>query len=80
MSEVNEVIEYIEELKEDNTVPKNIRAKMEEIVNMLNSDEEISIKVSKIQNELEDMANDANIQPFTRTQIYNLIGMIESLA
>ncbi|MBN4049250.1 UPF0147 family protein, partial [archaeon AH-315-M20] len=58
-------------LKEDNTVPKNVRMKVENSIKILNDDTEMEIKVSKVLSELEEMADDVNLQPYTRTQIWD---------
>ncbi len=77
--ELEPVIQQLEELKGDNTVPKNVKQKVTEILEVLSQEEDFSISISRVQNDLEEMANDTNMQPFTRTQIYNIISMMENL-
>ena len=65
------------ELKGDVTVPKNVRLKIEKIMRVLNEEADMDIKVSKALNELEEIADDVNLQSYTRTQIWNVISALE---
>lgn len=69
----------LEELREDNTVPKNVRLRIERIMHVLNGKTERSIRVSKALNELEEIADDVNLQSYTRTQVWNVISALEKI-
>ncbi len=73
------VIEALRELKEDHTVPKNIKAKIEFMISLLNEDTEDSIKVDKALHEMETITEDCNMQPYTRTQIFNVVSLLETV-
>ena len=77
----NEVIEdavsLLNELREDATVPRNIKTKIEGIVKVLQEGTETSIKVNKALTELEEVADDANLQPYSRTQVWNVVSLLE---
>jgi uncharacterized protein (UPF0147 family) len=75
--EIGDVITILDEVKEDATVPKNVRAKIENATNLLNADSETHIKVNKVLSVLEDIAEDVNLQPYTRTQIWDAISGLE---
>ncbi len=62
---------------EDNTVPKNVRARIDKTILLLQKDEEQKIKVSRAMHELEEISNDTNMQSDTRTQIFNIISVLE---
>lgn len=80
MATVAEILEVIQDLTEDNTVPKNIKDKLNEISSMLKAeDEEISLKVNKALHELDDIAADSNMQPYTRTQLLGIASALESV-
>jgi uncharacterized protein len=78
-----EVIETIEpvlkDLKEDATVPKNVKLKVEKILEILKDDSEAIMKVSRALNELEEVADDVNLESYTRTQIWNVISKLEKI-
>lgn len=72
------VIEALEEMREDPTVPKNVKAKVESMINRLKGGEEFSMVINKCLQELDDISDDANLQPFTRTQIWNAVALMEA--
>ena len=69
----------LNELKEDATVPKNVRIKIEKVIGILNEESEMPIRASKAMNELEEIADDVNLQSYTRTQIWNAISVLEKM-
>jgi len=73
------VVNSLNEIKEDATVPRNVRTKIESVVNTLKEDTESSIKVNKALSELDQIANDVNLQAYTRTQIWNIMSMLEKI-
>lgn len=73
------IIEALEELGQDSTVQKNIKAKLAEVIKTLNSDEDISIKINKALDELDQISNDNNIHTYARTQIWNAVSMLEMI-
>lgn len=75
--ELQQVLVALQELNEDSTVPKNVKLKVENTIKMLNANAELSIKVSKALNELEVVADDSNVQAHTRTQIFNIVSLLE---
>lgn len=77
--EIGIVEAVLAELKDDATVPKNVRSKIEKVIDVLNSDLEVQIKVSKALNELEEIADDVNLQSYTRTQIWSVVSILEKI-
>ncbi len=73
------VVNSLNEIREDATVPRNVRTKIESVINTLKEDTELSIKVNKVLNELDQIANDVNLQAYTRTQIWNIMSMLEKI-
>jgi len=73
------VLHVLGELKEDNTVPRNVRAKIDEAIKILNDGTDIQIKVSRVLSELEEISDDVNLQSYTRTQIWDAISGLEKV-
>jgi uncharacterized protein (UPF0147 family) len=75
------IIQALEELSTDNTVPRNIKAKVEEVVSVLKEDngDEVSIKINKALTTLDEISDDTNLQAYTRTQIWNIASMLEMM-
>ncbi len=74
-----ETIEQLQELEEDTNIPKNIKTKIKSITNILKEDTELSIKVNKALNELDEISNDPNLEAYTRTQIWNIVSILEKI-
>ena len=79
LTEVETIVLSLNEIQEDGTVPRNVRTKIQNIISSLKTETEISIKINKALNELGEIANDVNLQSYTRTQIYNVISILEKL-
>ena len=79
MSEVDVVISSLNEIQEDATVPRNVRMQIQNIVTALKTEAELSIKISKTLNELDEIVNDVNLQSYSRTQIWNIMSVLEKL-
>lgn len=70
----------LEQVAEDKSVPSNIKENCRECIEILQEgDEELSVRVNSCTSILDEVANDANIPMYTRTQIWNIVSMLESL-
>ncbi len=79
LTETEIVINSLNEIQEDATVPRNVRLQIQSIISTLKANTELPIKVNKALNELGEIANDVNLQSYTRTQIWNVISVLEKL-
>ena len=77
--QIRSIVEILEELKEDVAVPRNVKDKLISTVEALEEKTEISIRVHKALHELEEIADDPNLQPYTRTQIWNIVSLLEKI-
>ncbi|MBN2368132.1 UPF0147 family protein [Candidatus Woesearchaeota archaeon] len=77
---IKSIIDVMSELLEDNTVPRNVKNKIQSIIDFLNEDTELSLRINKALNILDEISDDNNIQPYTRTQIWNIASVLESFA
>jgi len=78
-SDFKPVVEALNELNDDSAVPKNIKIKIGQISELLSSDSENSIKVNKVLQMLDEIAEDPNLESYTRTQIWNIASLLEKL-
>jgi uncharacterized protein (UPF0147 family) len=77
--EVKEVVDAMSELLSDNTVPRNIKTKIDGIIKSFNDTTDGTLKINKALSVLEEVSEDNNLQPYTRTQLWNLVSMLEAL-
>ena len=74
--EIKGVIGVLTELGEDSSIPKNVQEKLGEIINVLKEKIELKIRVNKALHELDEIADDPNLQQYTRTQIWNIVSIL----
>jgi len=77
METMKQVIFALQEIEKDSTTPRNVKAKVSCTLKTLSDASETSIKVSKALHELEELADDTNMQPYIRTQIFNIVSLLE---
>ncbi len=78
-NELNDVMEAISTLSEDSSIPRNVKSKLEKVSEILTGEGELSIKINKSLEEIDELAEDTNLQPYFRTQIWNLVSLMESI-
>jgi len=49
-------------------------------MDILNGKTDLSIRINKALNELDEIADDTNIQSYTRTQIWNIVSLLEKIS
>lgn len=77
--QLQSVIEALEELRDDTTVQRNIKNKISQTIQTLSENEELSIRINKALDELDEISNDNNLHSYTRTQIWNIVSMLEMI-
>ncbi len=75
-----EIMEGLASIEKDTTIPKNVRAKVKNAIVILTDEQEknIGIKIDRSLQELGDIAEDPNIPPHTRMQIWSVVSRLES--
>jgi uncharacterized protein len=73
------ILEILDRIINDRSVPKNIREAVEKAKNSLNSKEEEELKINTAIFELDEISNDPNMPLYTRTQIWNAVSLLEQI-
>ncbi len=77
---IQSIIESMQEIATDSTVPRNVKEKLNLIVKTLqNESEDVLLRKDKALSELDEIAEDTNLQAYTRTQIWNLVSVLEMI-
>jgi uncharacterized protein (UPF0147 family) len=81
MTTAQEIIDNINYVLEDPALQRNIKSKLDQIVQILKTvtKQDIRLKAGKCTDLLSDVCEDVNIQSFVRTQLFQISGMLESL-
>ena len=77
--DVKEIILEIEELSEDDSISKGVKVKLISLGEKLKDSDELSIMINKTIQDLEDICEYINIQPYARTKIWAIVSSLESL-
>lgn len=79
--ELTELLEFIKELQEEGSMPKNVKAKFQIIVTELKeaTEDNLSLTVNKLLSDLDEISSDANLDQFTRQQIWSISSMLEGM-
>ena len=78
-SDFDIIVETLKQLKDDSGIPKNVKLKINDVIDILQGELEKSIKVDKAMHIFDEFSDDSNIDPFTRTQLWNIVSSLESL-
>ena len=79
ISDVQTIVNSLNEIQEDASVPRNVRTQVQDVISTLKEDNELPIKVNKALNKLDEISSDVNLQAYTRTQIWNVMSVLEKL-
>ena len=74
------IIEALQEISTDSTVPRNVKEKLTKIVEVLKQEkEDFLLRKDKALSELDEVVEDTNLQAYTRTQIWNVVSALEMI-
>ena len=76
---IENIIAALREIQEDFSVPKNVKNKLNRSLVAIQEKCDLCLRVDKALQELDEIADDSNLQPYTRTQIWNVVSMLEKL-
>lgn len=77
---LSEIIEFLDAIKEEVTLPKNVKFKIDLAISSLSEESmEIPVKVNKSLQELGDILEDPNTPSHIRTQMWNVVSILESI-
>ena len=76
---VAEIIEMVDNVVSDTSVPKNIRRALTEAKDRLRGADELSTRVSAAVYAIEAVSEDINMPMHARTQIWAILSALESI-
>ena len=76
---LGEIVMLMKEVEQDEGVSINTKEKILNGINTLNQDIDTSVKASKVIHEMEEASQNNNIESYTRTQLWNIVSLLEKL-
>jgi uncharacterized protein len=78
---IKQCVEVLSRIKDDDTVPRNIRRNADSVKNiLLNNSESPAVRAASSISILDEISNDPNIPLHTRTLIWNIASQLETIA
>ena len=77
--DVSTINKLLDEINDDKSVPRNIRTSIAEAKHHLNSEADLEIKVNSAVSILDEASSDPNVSMYTRTQIWNIVSILETI-
>jgi len=75
--QIREIILVLEGIREDMTIPKNIKEKIKQTISMLGLNNcDPSIKIDRALEELDGVSDDPNLPMYTRVEVLNVISIL----
>ncbi len=75
--DINSILNTLNVIKEDNNVPRNVKAKINSAICCLNNSErEFPLKINSVLQELEEVSTDKNLDEYNRLEILKIIGVL----
>ena len=73
------IVEDLSSIEKDSTIPKNVRLRIKTAIDLLNTnDKNLNLRIDKSIQELGDVADDPNVPPYTKMQIWSVVSQLES--
>ena len=73
------ILEDLSAIEKDSTIPKNVRHRIKIAIDLLNIDDKnLNLRIDKSIQELGDVADDPNVPPYTKMQIWSVVSQLES--
>jgi len=80
MTSLTEAIELIDEICEEQGMPRNVKEVLTEVKIILqDNSQDVKIILDTAKQKISDLSEDPNLQTFSRTQIWNLASALEEV-
>ncbi|MBI2110714.1 UPF0147 family protein [Candidatus Woesearchaeota archaeon] len=77
---LNNIFEALEEIELDADVPKNVRATIKDVTSALAEvNKSLALRIDKSLQKLDEASSDPNVPMHARTQIWNIVSILESI-
>ena len=76
---IKQIIQFMDLLLEDTSVPKNIRKAIAEAKSKLLTNDEFVVRASSAIYSLNEVSEDINMPMHARTQIWSIVSMLETI-
>lgn len=79
MVTINDLVSSIDEIMEEEELPHKVTDQLEQVKEILNKDENISIKKDKCFSAFQELEDSTEMEAGVRTQLWNIVCLLEQL-
>ncbi len=76
---ISQIKQQITILLNDTSVPRNVKAALEEAKKALEGEGSYGVRASTATYKIDEISNDINLSPYARTVIWSILSMLESI-
>ena len=74
------MLEILNTINGDSTVPKNVKQKIQEVGLILKDDSSnMALQINKVLQEIDDLSEKNNLPDYTRMQLWNIASLLETI-
>lgn len=73
-----DILEVLMEIKEDETIPKNTKVRINSAMTILENCSDVKLTINKAVHEIDGMVEDPNLPIYIKTQLWNIVSILES--
>ena len=78
--QLSNIFDALEEIERDADVPKNVRATIKDVTSALaEANKSLALRIDKSLQKLDEVSSDPNVPMHARTQIWNIVSILESI-
>ncbi len=77
-NDFRDILEILSEINSDETIPKNTRTKIQTTICVLQNCKNVEITIDKTIQELDNLVEDPNLPIYVKTQLWNIVSILES--
>ncbi len=77
--QATDVVELLEELKEEEDLPRGVQEKIHEMIHVLEEDIDLELRIDRVRSILDDLEEQANLPNYLRTQLWHIAASLEML-
>ncbi|MFH1199882.1 MAG: UPF0147 family protein [Candidatus Micrarchaeota archaeon] len=77
--ELEQIIQMLDVMVQDNSIPRNVRARLAEAQSKLKAGSDADVAISSAVYALDEVSNDINLPMHARTMIWTLMSELEGL-
>ncbi len=79
--DIKSIVDMLENIINDRTIPRNVRNEIDKAINSLKDEKfEKIVRVNTATMMLDEISTDTNIPMYARTQIWNILSLLEQIA